>query len=145
MSSKNMSVETWTGWSEGRFPFLQFSDPVPHWRLKNHDHSDLSSFFLLLQSPSTTLGPYSFCGHQTPDACISLPPSNQCLSTARINWWNPPWIQANIFSFIGWNVTFSSNIIRCPGAGSFPSSSDCSHFWECLGEDQVSKLAIVYT
>ena len=27
---------------------------------------------------------------------------------------------------------------RCPGPGSFPSSSDCSHFWECLGEDQVS-------
>ena len=39
----------------------------------------------------------------------------------------------------------SLNIIRCPGKGSFPSSSDCSHFWECLGEDQVSKLAILYT
>ena len=41
--------------------------------------------------------------------------------------------------------SFSLNFIRCPGAGSFPSSSDCSHFWECLGEDQVSKLAILYT
>ena len=28
-------------------------------------------------------------------------------------------------------------LFRCPGPGSFPSSSDCSHFWECLGEDQV--------
>ena len=26
---------------------------------------------------------------------------------------------------------------RCPGPGSFPSSVDCGHFWECLGEDQV--------
>merc|ERR1712233_111884 len=26
---------------------------------------------------------------------------------------------------------------RCPGPGRFPSSSDCSHFWECLGENQL--------
>merc|ERR1712198_77960 len=26
---------------------------------------------------------------------------------------------------------------RCPGPGRFPSSGDCSHFWECLGENQL--------
>ena len=43
-------------------------------------------------------------------------------------------------SGIFWDSPFSfihKYLRRCPGPGSFPSSSDCSHFWECLGEDQV--------
>ena len=34
-------------------------------------------------------------------------------------------------------VSSNRYLCRCPGPGRFPSSSDCSHFWECLGEDQV--------
>ena len=115
-------------------------DPVPalHFHLKDHDHSPSAH---VLWSTSIPLGPHSY-PLKTPSASwFSLLFALAVLSApATTIWWHPSRVQAYCpfpFCCQEW-PTLTSNSSRCPGPGSFPSSSDCSHFWECLGEDQVS-------
>ena len=127
-------IKTKTGFAWGRW--------CPSLSWPSQSHSTHSSSRIMITPPLLLLIMSS--GLQAFHLAHIPIPSRPILPLAPFYWPHPFYLlqeqtdeivhefrQILLFSFI------HKYFCRCPGPGSFPSSVDCSHFWECLGEDQV--------